>query len=1764
MNEQSSMFFSVFGQIIESFVPFFNQKLSELDDLMGRSSMNHGVVFSLFKTFPRTIPIYKYSIQAICQICGINSGLFSLKIIEMLNEIIRTGNCLNFNTIKAMSHVYNADNPIHRQFYLNFIMIFLADLLLAVVREYDIASSVTEINKFFYTMASPNSIYPWICKRVINQFSCVFSKLAEKYFEPMLKPFGSIAMKGSFNDFLFQMVQYLRLDMLPNAISETFLEQIHDIIKDLMKKDLLSNTVLKSIAKLVSSVHNSNDTLQNIFNKVWSIRNNRSLKSGSFFLIVVLFSRVNGYSKQRENFLFERILSHSKDDTKIKRCIKLFHMMCFGNQLYNEWLSYEWEIEPQFSPFCFLKWNSFPKITQGEQKSFGSLFMKYFYPLSNFAICPYKFRDVLLQIASIDIDFFIGKTLSDIIFLQIDDPRVYVLVLCLPILLTEKFTENSISKVYGEHVNYMSDKLKPLIKKIVLTVNNVLPHSICNEMIEDNVKSMCQAAEEKLSSFIIEFKDEFSFLVPRPLCKVEPLIKCDDIRSIVFDSLDLVFSENEILSDEIFPVIFRSLANSNAEISKSAYRLIVRLMNKIIYQTKIGSLIVHCASKIESSELLLISIILLLKFFENYPKNLKMSIIHDIEYVAYIGFVSPYPIIRYYSNNLIVKTSEYLRNNCSISLIVSQSNQIEASVKERVIDYLRIYRNGINSNIFSSICFDNAILSTNYSLWLFFMSEIGVLLVQANYTPLFQRIKEYLPKEIIIPTNGRDYDLTFCTGLLLLHSFPYFHLDSLLLVTSKYNPVKYEPFSKIQDERTVLLELVSKFLDSKDHHINFFAFSALQHMHYTLYPLIIRILLNISNDLVSISSKSLHFILSSPYIDSEFIHSHLSIILNYLSNMIQYFILKGINGPRVIYWTKESEVNLRSNQSTIFYFCTICTIICSQMINQISEEEWSIHSREITFRFLLNWSMIEPGLNEVIRLASSKAMVDMIRIGPITNDSLLFDSKVINHLSRIESDGMPVLSFFLFFHCDMFLDLYIESCFTQSHPLSTLFFESFLMVFNANNTELLYKNSGSLLLLGLVFFHINHPRSINYLDSLIELISQLRSSDTRKQIAKMIGNIDYNQWVPNLFLYSTESLVSKAFTLLQKSDLIIQPKFIIDTIIPWIKQIKLLPNQSTCVPSIPQLDCIRLTPYQFLEVLIETTEKLDSKYISNIMYLWSTLIILPNHFDVVMLFLCSMNDYNSKKIIITHLLSSNFDVVIALLTERCTFAYYFFIVETKKSSFSRELWILPIINEAINTANDGCIETMTQILHFVLLFIEEGSYPLFSTICAQLGVEIPSNLDQLPPKLLEIIISLIKKISEQSERGLNIWGNEALKWIFGSRNIRVSYISLLVFNHIQCPKSTEILNGISSSVLYHIENSSSDSSYFSLFIIESFKLFNSLFMGNELFSFQFALSFVDCPNFSDSCLTSSIQLFLKSLSCKDTISLAWGSIISIVRPIFSTIEKDESYQKILDLLIKSSGNEELMMIALPFTDVYPNMFPSCFSKKKMYEVANDTSLCQAIGHYSMISKDVSNKVLDNIFQISIFIIKKIKIDHVSSSLAMLYQKAISSVSFCPHSVRYIIEVVTKDPLIPTKLGYHFFEWSRSLEDVVRSLKRLIRPLPDPPASTDFKDCSSVLGCLTNITIPSIIPFAAQQEMLIMMKNVFYHEKPRRSHPKKGSLTMSSSVGSPLKSMSYFPISNDCDQRDINPLKAPQELLEDPKCFETSLHVSSFDIWSYNL
>lgn len=1626
MESSSELFFSVFTRLIESFTPHFHVLSAQYDKSL-QNKNNKISLSALFEDFCKNTPLYSDTINSVCSLAKNNVSKYLKTLIEIYaNTLILQDPGIFSILLTHTAAVYHSSSSAHD--ICNYLALYITtDIIEAIVIKYSTADQGSAIAKCAYKICDP-SVTMEIHKYIINVWSNILAITSIKSFQESSAPF--MAYVDSVNDeLLFSLISKIRLDSC-KSLSCQFLDEIVIALKILQKLRKLTNSIFSDVSTLITSVNFSYDALQKIFDIAWSEKDEANTKDGAFELIVTLFQHLPNKESEANRFYQKRVYMHVGDDKKTERDLKLFWRRVMGG--YNS-LTTEDDL-------------SFIGTTGPNAKEMPSVFMNVYFKKANFSICPSLFRNVLVHLASLNFIYFLHEMLPSFLILPITDYRIVVLLSTIELFNADNFRKHAVSKIEKDDI----DALNALVRGKVCQNLNILAQndkkSIAWKFLEVYWRKIDQY-DNKVAMFFDQ-NEICNFKISKILFEMCKENEFYSLEVQLLRSLPYILDNGDYLENGVFSRIIECCNSSKLQTNLAAFDVAKYIANKPELQVQFAEALIKEINKTLTQETLFMALKLFSLIVSSSTKSFSADLLHDIEFYAFIGFVSNQPSTRIISMTILDRLDDLLEHK-GISFYIHQNvTQMEKLVKTS------LFGNSIRND---EILFQWVMASRYFDLWLLYITEFVEIILAANYTPLLQRFSDNIYSYLVEENEKKDSNFI---SLYILYFASRINQDTYLKCQQSYKISLYEARQATIVPTASTLNLISKLINNRNTSSDKLAFAVIKHIHISFAGDIADILSQCTQEQITDASCAFLNLLESPHCDENIINTIRNSSLNLLTAMHSALVKMNASSPRTIIWNNDLEKNVIDNSILAENYCVLITKIVTR---NILENDWSVPAREIILRCLLNWAKTTSSELENLRLKTMNALATLARAGPMISDPNIFDKSVCDIFGEIEYSGNRVLNSVLFYHIDLILTHFCDACLTMSRTYADLFFDSLFVVFTTG-TDFCPSFIGCLLLVGLVYEEIQHPRAQEFMEA-------------------------FTSSVYDGFGGAAEVVFSEAFRILSLENSHMPVKEIINALRNFVPEIRLIPKQATCTVDSPEKFRF-YTPYQFLENLMKATEKINEDYSTSFFLLWQDLLENVNHEDIVPLFIMQWNNSQIKKRLLLWLIRQDAPFISEKLVSRCSFAYFIHIT-LQDLNFENELWVVELLTNAFER-RFGSFSNIVPLLNFSFLFYKiPQTQPLLQALCKQFDVPPPSSSHD--DDLLVTVVNFVSKLVDDDPESIEQWGTEALKWLFGCNDLKFASLSLKIYNVLQKPLDNNVITGILKIIDYYVPEMSDDPLSLTDLLSDSFRFFSNIFNGNEQLAFNYASAFIDCTAFPDSCRAVSTDIFLKSLNNQTTNKSAWIILPSIVRPLLSRIETDDRSRQILEILTKTSSSQELMMIAAPLKEAFGG-FVCCQPTDTLLELADETTLCRTIVHYSLMIESASEQLAAPIFRIASLIVNKVTNENVRESYAILYKTALNMLGVVPSAMQFVLALAEHDPAAVTKSGFAYLDWERSIDDVERALSRLINPQPIPrsssiPTLSDTMTLNAIISFIGAPVIPKVIPYCMQQDLIEGMKKV---------------------------------------------------------------------------
>lgn len=1661
-------------------------------------------------------------------------------------------------------------------------------------------------------IAFSQQFYPAIHLVILKQWSVIFSYLSEKNVSDFSSIYSMFSTTSSTDMTLpILLSRFIRFD-LNDTVGSLIIDKILQICKMLLKKKTLTNTVLESLSYMLVTLPYNEDIYSKIYSFLKStvIRKDKSLWNGRILLLTNLYMRYPKIWNKFTSFINKKILREAGNKERLPTSVRCFELAIMGRNVKYECLFWEWGHNPRATPLSYVNFNSYYDSKYSQN---STLFMNNYFAKSDFSICPKLFRGILVHLASLEFTHFVTYITQQFLALESDDPRFLVFLSTIPDINSADFLNHAFSKITKNSIEKFNSFCRERILKELLNSPHITDssnadtqsfndsqitvvnsnsssrnqHGVCVRDFTFLFENLTVENDQKLSVALEAFQltDKFKILECSHV-RSRPSLEKLDLRSLLLRSLQFVFTKDDFNNPKVISIIIELSCHIDNRIATAAFDLCWQFFPDQVDPNLFLRIIVSM-DELNDSE----AIFVLYSFVFSTLKNAfgKVTIDPDILRLVEIhGFTllaSVFPSTRSLGKGILDQCTKRIKEKSLMSFIVPRMDYIEKTVKKKMLLYLLPSKYETELPPAQTVSFNVALFSHYYDVWLFFFGEILNTLIYSNFIPLFKFFETHRTEML---NSVSKYDRPSNLGITLMYLSTLFHLPTLLkssyadfsFMFKKFDSDDDSDYSEefvnaddndkrkslqdmrdmnesnefFNDHRKEICLTIYHLISSKNEKLIEMGFQIVPLLNFSLHPLLIDVLSKVDGDLLYRSVTAVSIMLRLPEVEWPFYKPHMLRLTTFIGNVQYLFIQNELNSPRTIQWNDELEKKVTKYSDVIQNYCIILITMFSHSEEGVSEDIWPYSSRQITIRFLINWATTSSRALKAVRNYASEAIVTITSIGPFITDPGLVDLLPLEYFASLDSKGNSILYNLLHYHSEYLMNHFIDSCYTLSRSLSDLFFDAILHVIQKDELSMIIFMSGKLIFLACVYLYEERPSSQDMIKALLNAkgISSLSDINTNSDIFKY-------QEIPKIFRFAIEAVFDSFFTVMKMKNRHISATDLIESIRPWIVHIRLLPNQLTCSPYVVPLFNM-FTPYEFLMQMVCATESVTEDHFRAIVTLWVELGNIPDHNDLIPLFLSDLTITSPNKKMIEVLLETNAMNLPKLIMNQCTFTFYYHIINNDlSSSFENgQKWLGTLLSSMFTRNWLHMSPVLLKVLHFAFLFRMKGAKKLFYLISRNLNIECFDG--PIPRDIMKKIVEQFKdKIEETKIYSIEEWGNEALKWIFGCSSLDLVTTSLIIYNQLMKPYDEQIFYLLIRCASYHLTNNM-NSPFLNDFISECFYFFTIHYSENKNVAIKFVLSFLDCGSFLQSgILVETSDFFLTAI--RDKAITDNQVIVSIIRPRMTILETDDASQTFLNDIIDLLHQDELEMIALPFKNIAPSVFTSLapFSSDEIIERCCESSLCKALVHYSIMLTNASYTLQDSIYYITRKIADKIatKYENNKISISRIYKAAVRSISTCKNAMSLIQKICLLMPEVSVMNVYNVYEWDRSVEDVDRIVKILVKDLFEGNNieclkginnnTVTISDCISykqVENFLFCQTSPKILPYAAHAELIEGMKRLT--RKPvlnsRASKSRRKIQTFDSMMINSL-SMVFNEYHED-ENSEYTPISSPKKLILD--------------------
>lgn len=1627
MTSSSELYIAVFSRLIESFLPRFNALTSAYDESL-HNNENSVKLSTLLNDFCKNTPLYGSVVTSMCDLAKTHTSNFLQNLIDLfINAIILQepgifSLLLTHNPITLQSSKSSHDVCIYLALYIS------TDIIGEIIHKYGTSDQGANVARCAFKICDP-SVQIEIHEFLLKRWSTILAVASLTCFQEVKNLFNNYIDSVN-NEILFPLISKIRLDA-NLVLGSVFLEEIVTVLKGMQKRKELSSKIFSCVASILSSVNYRCEALQKIYDIVNYEKEDSKVKDGAFELMVTLFQVLPNKEGEVQKFFQKRVYIHAGEERKTERDLKLFSKLLSGS--YQSQEVSENDI-------------SFIGMTGANASDLPPVFMNIYFKKANFAICPQMFSNIILHLASINYTYFLKDMLPSFLQLQMTDMRFIVLLSVVEQINSESFKKFSVSKVEQKDIDTLNLFIRGKIYQNLNCLQSKEEKYVPLQYLEGAWRRISQA-DQKVQMFLEQNNlDKFEMLLLKYNLSRESEYYALDVQ--LLRVLSFVLENNDFVESGVLVYICQCCNSQRLHTALAAINLAEFIFKIPELQMPFAKALIENTIKSMTKESLFVALKLLMTFLNHTQKAIPQPVLHDIQFYCFIGIVSSQPNTRILAWKVLEKCDELLDHKGLMFYIHQAMPTIDKYVR------MKLFKKTGNKD---DIMFRWVSDSRYYEVWLFYIHELVEVVLATNYTPLMQRISDHVYGFLMKHGNEKVLGAPVVIALCTIYLGSKVNMDAYLRCPQVYNVPLFEKRSG--SVATSSINILYKMIEGSARWNDHLAFSIIKYLNISYAGDVAEILSACKPQQMREASTAFLTLLDSPQFNDRILSYILVKALNFLTAMHGALFACEATSLRTI--TRDQEKNVVRAQKLCENYCQLIIKIATK---NVLVDDWSLSSREVVLRGLLNWAQTETPVLEPLRKISKQALATLAKAGPMFGDSMVFDKSACEIFGEIEFEHYHVLSQILFYHVRLILIQFCDACLTSSRATADLFFDALFVIFTAGS-DFNANEIGCLLLVGLVYEHMQHPNATAFMDAFTA------------SVYEGLGG-------------ATESIFCEAFRILSIGSYHTPVKEIVNVLRSFIPEIRLLPKQDTCTESPEKFKIY--TPYQFLTALMQATEAITEEYASTFYWLWNDLLEKTDHEEIVPIFIIEWENIRIKQKLLLWLINQNAPYIVEKVISRCSFSYFVH-VASKGRSFRSEDWVIQLFSNAFE-GRIGSVPSIIAVLHFAFMFFKiPKTQMLLISICKHFDIPPPSSSHD--EDMVVTVSKFIEKLSEDDPELNEDWGTEALRWLFGSNKLKFATFSLKIYNQIQKPVDKNIINGMIKVVHYYVSQYENDPLCLADLITEAFRFFSTNFPENELTAFTFASAFLDCSAFPPTCRAESVNIFLKSLNSPATNKQAWSLLPSIVRPLLSSIEFDERSRQILEILTKTSSSNELMMIAAPLKEAFGG-FSFTMSTDALLEKVHETILCKAIEHYSLMIESATDQLSGPIFRIASLIVNKVKNENIRENYAVLYKAALNMIGACPNAMQFVIAIAEHNPDAAITSGLAFTDWERSFDDVVRALSRMLHSgdhqMPRSssiPKLSDSMSLPTIIGFIGSGIMPKVIPFTMQRKVIKEMKRV---------------------------------------------------------------------------
>lgn len=1438
MSNIVALFDAVLNSFLQSFAPIVDQHFHEFDIQISSRKYSKEELDSFlekaFILFPRKESSYIDILEKLTSFASSNSTFIIGHLCSKLtNEISRKADSLPSLQIITLL-TYKGTNYHHFMFLHYLILIILSDLLLKIISKFPSAQSSDKIVKFGYSLCIQNSKLRFLQNLIIDTWSYIFYYVSLNNLECIIKNFNVKFDQENTNQ-TFKLIHRI-------SGNQTMADLILQSFIQLKRRKILNSELLLDLSVLLSRINCNVETLSEFFKIIWEAKGIDELKFGSIIMISALFNRIPSQAKKILQFYQTRVFKHAQNDKKVERSAKSFLILIRGDISKIQGPSYDTNplsyISATRPPFFSSPSSSSSSPSSQKQKnqsnseSFIMTFMKVFFPKSNFSICPNLFRDILIQLASIDINEFTTFLLPKFLSLNHNDYRLIVILDVIPYLNREEFIEKSFCHATIQQISAINQS----IKKIIFEMIPVLQTSGKEQPKVINSSSIqIQSIIDEADHFVNDFFQRNNFTLfdynhnDRKFEKNSGYTSQDSLSLAlnILNCIKITFSNSDFLQNpELINTIIELSCSIDQPTSEIAASICYDNMNAPEIQPLFIKETLKSISGTESNEIRSKSI----QFLSYSLLHLKYKItdedetnLYELEAASLICLMSSSSFCRSLALNLFKQIISLKPNS---EVILHHMVELNDSIIEKVKHFMMVLnvpeKPFITLPLIGHISLETACHCKYNDLWIINYSEILNIIIDLKLSAVLKFINENLQnrfdsirktakqKKKSKKQNNNETDNNDGCADFSLVSFFLCYIDTFASGV-EFNEKSSDSSWYIEKVDTIC----KKVLKCNSMTIKRSLIKSFRFLNWRVIPTVLHSAINADTNLYSDLSEELSLIIQNPTNVSKIFSQVFHILIPYLNTFQTYFKDIQINGMSEIKWNEALFKKLKKNEAICINYCILISVAFKKSKRQISENEWPLSYRQVHVRFLTNWGQLSSDFGfEKLKAYSVNALIPILKSGTIFTNGFEFNLSMLDMLVQFDLADYSVLDSLLFFHSDILLSVFIKQVLLEDQRESQIFLNSIVTTLKKLDDSVDIQQCGGSLVLLAIFCYSEQMNDQAWRFILqriaVLLLNEREDSDT----VQMIDKAENISFVSDVFQFLTEQFIQFSFDVIKVSQKLVVIKMIVNFLKPWIEKLRILPTQGFIIPGIPTKFRI-FSVLTFFNEILSLSQSLNNEQLDIFSNVWYNLLKSSDNNVIVLLLLFEYEKNDIKQKIFEKLLDKDPKMITKFLIKRCSFAFWYFIKTQRRSNLSFQSWMLKVLARSFIDYKKEATKKFVLAFHYSLLFIEKAG-ELFNALIEVLNLEPvdscyvwTSDTDiENSMGATTIIFNSINKIKETNPRAIEKWSLEATRWAVACNDLRIAHRSLIILNCLEYPLDTSFTRLLSSSVLYFLNHAS--------------------------------------------------------------------------------------------------------------------------------------------------------------------------------------------------------------------------------------------------------------------------------------------------------------------------------------------------------------------